>query len=86
MGSLQNLAYQAKAGQAPPRYIKGEQGILPRGMGFKKPVHTPKISPDPTARGLPQQIKLYNCHTHSEGLVLSHSGFPAVRTESMSLH
>lgn len=35
-----------------PGFIEAEQGMLPYGMGFKKPAHEPEIDPGSTASGL----------------------------------
>lgn len=45
LGSQQTLAYQAEGRLSPSPCIKTEQSISPRGMSFKKPVHSPGISP-----------------------------------------
>lgn len=55
------------------------------GSEFEKASSFKEISPGPTAR-VPINIKPYNHHPHSEGLLGSHSGSSGVRLESASYH
>lgn len=55
------------------------------GSEFEKASSFKEISPGPTAR-VPTNIKPYNHHPHSVGLLGSHSGCSGVRLESASYH